>query len=95
MSESVSPPFPCHRGCHGWRRASSGASTAVLGVGVGSWGSVGHVGTVCLAGASLPACFGRPESTAPPRVLFMSLTSGAWLSVRERENSEILLISEF
>ena len=75
------------RGRHGRRGASSGAPAAVLGVGVDSRGSVGHAGMVRLAGASPPARFGRPESTAPPCVLFMSLMSGAWLSVRERERT--------
>ena len=84
------PPCPCHHGRQGRRGASSGASAAVLCVGVDLRGSVGHAGTVHLGGASSPARFGRPESTAPPCVLFMSLTSGAWLSVREEEeNREI------
>ena len=89
--------LPClrHHGRHGQRGAPSGAPAAVLGVGVGSQGSVGHAGAVCLAGASPPVCFGRPVMAAPLCPLFVSLTNGPKLSVRgEEENSEVLIFSE-
>ena len=57
---------------------------------------VDHVGAVCLAGVSPPACFGRPVMAAPPCPLFVSLTNGPKLSVREEEeNIEVLIFSEF
>ena len=42
------------RGRHGRRGASSGVPAAVLGVGIGSQGVVGHAGAVRLVGASPP-----------------------------------------
>ena len=76
---------------HGRRGAPSGAPAAVLRTGIDSWDVVDHVGAIRLAGDSPSARFGRPVMAAPPYPYSVSLTSGAWLSVRERENSEILL----
>ena len=84
------------RGRHGRRRASSGAPATVLRVRIGLRGGVDHAGAICLAKASpLVRLAGR--SWQRRRVpCSVSLTSGAWLSVREeRENNEILLFSEF
>ena len=84
------------RGRHGRRRASSGAPATVLRVGIGSRGGVEHAGAVCLAETSSPARFGRPEPIAPPCPVFVSLTCGGRLSVREREREQRdLLFSEF
>ena len=52
-------------------------------------GGVDHAGVVCLAGASPPACFGRPVMAAPPYALCCVTNERDRLSVRERENSEI------
>jgi len=84
------------RGRHGRRRVSSGAPATVLRVGIGSRGGVDHVGAVCLAKASpLVRLAGR--SWQHRRVpCSVSLTSGAWLSVREEgENREILYFLDF
>ena len=60
---------------------------------MGSEGCVDYLGEVCLAGASPPARFGRPVMVAPPCSVSVSLTCGAWLSVRRKEkNSEILYL---
>ena len=57
---------------------------------------VDHVGAVRLAGVSSSACFGRPVMAAPPCPLFVSLTNGPKLSVREEEeNSEVLVFSKY
>ena len=53
------PPCLGHHGHHGRRGASSGVPAAVLGVGIGSRGHVDHDGTVCIAGVSPSARFGR------------------------------------
>ena len=70
---------------HGRRGAPSGAPAAVLRGGIDSWDVVDHVGAVCLAGASPSVRFGRPVMAAPPCSVSVSLTSGARLSVKERE----------
>ena len=78
------------RGRHGRRRASSGASATILRVGIGSRGGVDHAGAVCLAEASpLVRLAGRSwlRRYVPYSV---SLTSGAWLSVREREQGDFV-----
>ena len=63
---------------------------------LGSRDVVDHVGAVRLAGVSPSARFGRPVMAAPPCPLFVSLTNGSKLSVREEEeNSEVLIFSEF
>ena len=84
------------RGRHGRRRASSGVPATVLRVGIGSRGGVDHAGAVCLAKTS-PSARLAGQSWQRRRVpCSVSLTIGAWLSVREeRENNEILLFSEF
>ena len=100
--------FPCrsqsHQGVsrrhahgrHGRRGASFGAPAAVLRAGIDSWGSIDHAGAVYLVGASPPVYFGRPVMAAPPCPLFVSLTNGPKLSVREEEeNSDVLIFSEF
>ena len=86
---------PSHPRRHGRRRAHSKAPAAILRAGVDLRGSVGHAGVVYLAGASPPAHFGRPVMDVPPCSVFVSLTCGGRLSVRERENSEILLFLNF
>ena len=84
------------RGRHGRRGAFSGAPAAVLRVGIGSRGGVECFGAVRLAGVSPPARFGRPELTALPCPVFVSLTCGGRMSVREeRENREILYFLSF
>ena len=57
---------------------------------------VDHVGAVCLAGVSPSARFGQMVMAAPPCPLFVSLTNGPKLLVREEEeNSEVLIFYEF
>ena len=69
---------------------------AFLKSGIDSWGRVGHTGAVRLVEASLLAHFGRPVMAAPPGPLFVSLTNGSKLSLREEEeNSEVLIFYEF
>ena len=65
-------------------------------VGLGSRDVVDHVGAVRLAGVSPSAHFGRLVMAAPPCPLFVSLTNGPKLSVREEgENREILYFLDF
>ena len=84
------------RGRHGRRRASSGVPATVLRVGIGSRGGVDLAGAVCLGEVS-PSARLAGRSWQRRRVpCSVSLTSGAWLLVREEgENREIFLFSEF